>query len=345
MKSVLINEHGGKDVIEYGEIEDPEISEGEVLIEVKAGALNHLDIWVRKGLPGMDLDFPHIPGADAAGIVKDTGERVEDFKEGDHVVVWPGISCGKCEFCRKGEGPMCISYGILGEDTDGVHSELSAVPEENLIKIPEDKEIDWEVAAASPLVFGTSWRMLIERGNLKPSESILVLGASGGVGHASVQIAKYTGAEVYATASTEEKLEKAKELGADYIINYKEEDFDKKIKELTDRRGVDAVVDHIGQQTWKKSLNSLAKGGRILTCGSTTGPTPETQINQIFWNQLKVIGSTMATWSEAKTVLDLVWDGKLKPEIRDVLPMSETGKAHSMLEDRQGFGKVVVTPD
>lgn len=343
MEAVFFEEHGDRDVIKYGEVDDPKIEENEVLLDIKAGGLNHLDIWVRKGLPGLDLDLPHIQGADAAGVVKETGDKVEDFEKGDHVVVWPGISCGKCEFCREGDEAMCVRYGIIGEQTGGLHSELASVSEENLIEIPKD--IDWETAAASPLVFGTSWRMIIERGNIKPGESILVLGASGGVGHTSLQIAKYAGAEVFATGSSEEKLKKAEELGADHTINYKEKDFDEEIKKLTDGRGVDAVVDHIGQQTWKKSLNSLCKGGRILTCGATTGPTPETQVNQIFWNQLEVIGSTMATWSEAKKVLDLVWQGKMKPEIREVVPMSEAARAHQLLEEREGFGKVVLTPD
>ncbi|WP_157533036.1 zinc-binding dehydrogenase, partial [Haloferax profundi] len=219
----------------------------------------------------------------------------------------------------------------------------AAVPEENLVPVPED--VPWEVAGSASLVFQTAWRMLIDRGELRPGEKVLVLGASGGVGHAAVQIADYAGAEVYATASTDEKLEYAKGCGADHVINYEEEDFSKKIYEMTDGRGVDMVVDHIGEATYKQSLRSLTKGGRVVTCGATTGPDPGAGLNFIFWNQLSVIGSTMATPGEADEVLELVWDGTFEPRIRETLPMSEIERAHELIEERQGFGKVVVIPD
>jgi NADPH2:quinone reductase len=217
------------------------------------------------------------------------------------------------------------------------------VPADNLVPVPEG--VDWETAAASPLVFQTAWRMLVDRGDLHPDDTVLVLGASGGVGHAAVQIADHVGATVYATASTDEKLEYAKELGAEEVINYEENDFSDEIRDLTEYRGVDMVVDHIGAATWQDSLASLAKGGRIVTCGATTGGQPETDLNRIFWNQLEVIGSTMGTPGQVDAVLEKVWSGDLEPRIRETLPMSEAARAHEMLENREGFGKVVVVPD
>lgn len=343
MKAVQFSEHGDRSVIEYGNFPDPEPGEGEVLVEIKAAALNHLDIWTRRGLPGLELEMPHIPGSDGAGVVVETGPGATRFEEGDRVAVLAGKGGDHYEFANDGDQTLSPRYHLIGEHIRGVHSEYAALPEKNLTPVPE--HVDWETAAAAPLVFQTAWRMLISRGRLTPGEDVLVLGASGGVGHAAVQIADHAGATVYATASSEEKLEYAKEVGADHVINYEEENFASKIRELTDGRGVDMVVDHIGAQTWQDSLKSLTKGGRLVTCGATTGPNPETDINRIFWNQLEIIGSTMATPSEATEVLDLVWDGAFEPRIRDTLPMSETERAHEMLEEREGFGKVVVIPD
>ncbi len=343
MKAVQFSDHGDRDVIEYGDYEDVEPGRDEVRVEMRAGALNHLDIWTRRGLPGINLEMPHIPGSDGAGVVESTGNGVSRFEPGDRVAVSAGVSCGECEFCRDGDLTLCVNYHIIGEHVRGVHSEYAVVPAENLVAVPE--HVDWETAAAAPLVFQTAWRMLIDRGELEAGESVLVLGASGGVGHAAVQIADYAGAEVYATASSDEKLEYAREIGADHVINYEEENFAAEIRERTGNRGVDMVVDHVGATTWQNSLKSLAKGGRVVTCGATTGPTPETNINRIFWNQLQVIGSTMATPGQVDDVLELVWDGTFEPRIREVFPMSETADAHRLLEEREGFGKVVVIPD
>ncbi|WP_128476451.1 zinc-binding dehydrogenase [Halorussus pelagicus] len=343
MKAVQFSDHGDRSVIDYGEFPDPTPDRGEVLVDVKAGALNHLDVWTRRGLPGLNLDMPHIPGSDGAGIVLEVGEDVTRFEPGDRVALSAGVSCGKCEFCRDGEYTMCVNFHVVGEHVRGVHSERAAIHEDNLVEVPAG--VDFETAAAAPLVFQTAWRMLLNRGDLSPGEDVLVLGASGGVGHAAVQIADYAGANVYATASTDEKLAYAEEVGADHTINYEDDDFAAEIRELTGKRGVDVVVDHVGAATWRDSLSSLAKGGRVLTCGATTGGTPETDINRIFWNQLQVIGSTMANPGEVDDVLELVWDGTFEPRIREVLPMSETARAHEMLEEREGFGKVVVVPD
>jgi NADPH:quinone reductase-like Zn-dependent oxidoreductase len=343
MKAVQFSEHGDADVLEYDEFPDPEIGRGEVLVDVKAAALNHLDVHTRRGMPILDLEYPHIPGSDAAGVVAAVGDDVTRFEPGDRVAVAPGRYCGDCEFCRRGEETMCVNYHIMGEHVRGVHAEQAAVPEENLVPVPEG--VDWEVAGSASLVFQTAWRMLVNRGDLRPGESVLVLGASGGVGHAAVQIADYTGANVFATASSDAKLEHARECGADHVINYEAEDFADRIRELTGRRGVDMVVDHVGEATYPDSLASLAKGGRIVTCGATTGPNPDAGLNRIFWNQLSVIGSTMGTPGEIDAVLDLVWDGTFEPRIREVLPMSEATRAHEMLEEREGFGKVVLKPD
>ncbi|WP_255152321.1 zinc-binding dehydrogenase [Halorarius halobius] len=343
MQAVQYREHGGRDVIEYGEHPEPDPDRNEVLVDIKAGSLNHVDIWTRKGMPIIDLAFPHVPGCDGAGVVREVGEDVTRFEPGDHVAVSAGISCGDCEFCRDGEPTMCVDYHLLGEHVPGVHSERAAVPEQGLVPVPD--HVDWATAAAAPLVFQTAWRMLLGRGDLQPTESVLVLGASGGVGHAAVQIADYVGAEVYATASTDEKLAYAEEVGADHVINYEAENFASAIREQTGKRGVDMVVDHIGAATWHDSIKSLANGGRVVTCGATTGGRPKTDLDRIFWNQLSVIGSSMGDPGEVDDVLELVWSGDLEPRIRAELPMSETARAHEMIENREGFGKVVTRPD
>ena len=343
MQAVRFQGHGDTDVIDYGEVPDPEIGRGDVLVDVRAGGVNHLDVWTRRGMPQLDLEMPHVPGSDGAGVVAGTGADVTRFAEGDRVAVSAGVFCGHCEFCRDGDYPLCTSFHVLGEHVPGVHSEYAAVAADNLVPVPE--HVDWETAAAAPLVFQTAWRMLHTRADVEAGEKVLVLGASGGVGHAAVQIAAHAGADVYATASSEEKLRYAEEIGADHVINYEESDFAGAIRDHTGKRGVDVVVDHVGEATWDSSLKSLAKGGRLVTCGATTGGRPQTHIQRLFWNQLTVLGSTMATPGEVDDVLSLVWDGTFDVRIRDVLPMSETAHAHELLENREGFGKVVVKPD
>jgi len=343
MKAVQFADHGDRDVIEYGEFPEPDPDRGEVLVDVKAGALNHLDVWTRRGMPGIDVEMPHIPGSDAAGVVEAVGEGVTRFEPGDHVAVSAGVSCGNCEFCRNGEESLCVSFHIIGEHVRGVHAEKASVPAENLVPVPDG--VDWEVAGSASLVFQTAWRMLQTRADIEAGEKVLVLGASGGVGHAAVQIADHAGCEVFATASTEEKLAHAEDCGADHVIDYEANDFADEIAALTGKRGVDVVVDHVGEATYPNSLKSMAKGGRLVTCGATTGPNPGAGLNRIFWNQLSVIGSTMATPGEVDDVLELVWDGTFEPRVREVLPMSEAARAHEMIENREGFGKVVVKPD
>ena len=333
MKAIFYEEHGSTDVLQYDEFDDPEVGPEEVLVDIKAGGLNHLDVWTRKGMPSPE-ELPHIPGSDGAGVVSEVGDRV---------VVDPGLYCGECEFCRKGEQSMCVDYKMMGEHVRGVHSELAAVPEDNLITLPED--VDFVTAASAPLVFQTAWRMLMTRVGIDQSDSVLVLGASGGVGHACVQIAANEGCEVFATASSEEKLDLARECGADHLINYEEEDFADAAKELTDGRGVDVVVDHVGEATWDTSLSAAANGGSIVTCGATSGISPETNIPKVFWKQLDILGSTMGTPGEMDEVMAKVFDGTFEPHVREVLPMSEIVRGHEILESREGFGSVVVVPD
>lgn len=343
MEAIKVTEHGGTDGLEYGSVPDPDPAPDEVVVDIKAGALNHLDVWVRRGLPGLGLDLPHVTGSDGAGVVERVGEDVTQYEAGDHVALSAGVSCGECEFCRNGEASLCKTFHIIGEHVPGVHSEYAAIPAENLIPVPD--HVDWETAGSSSLVFQTAWRMLIDRAELSAGEKVLVLGASGGVGHAALQIADYAGAEIYATGSSEQKLEYAREHGADYVCNYEEENFADWILEETGGRGVDVVVEHVGEPTWRDSIKSLVKGGRLVTCGGTAGGAPETDIQRIFWNQLNIMGSTMATPGQVDDVMELVWDGTFEPAIRDVLPMSEAARAHEMLQNREGFGKVVVKPD
>jgi len=340
MKAVVFHEHGGPDVLRYQDMPDPVIGPDEVLIRVKATSVNHLDIWVRRGIPGIKL--PHISGSDVAGVIEQVGERVTDVKPGQRVIANPNISCGRCEYCLQGEDSLCMHYRILGEQVDGGYAELARVPAKNAIPLPE--HVSFEDAAAATLVFMTAWRMLITRAGLRPGEDILILGASGGVGTAAVQIAKLVGARVFVTASTDEKLERLRELGADVLINYKTSEFDKEIKSKTNRRGVDVVVDCVGAETWVKSLRSLAKNGRLVTCGATTGPNPQTDIRYIFWNQLRIIGSTMGSTKELLDVLKLLWAGDLKPVIYRIMPLREAAEAQRLLEERQVFGKVVLVP-
>lgn len=340
MKAVVFHDHGGLEVLRYEEVPDPAVGPDEVLLEVKATSVNHLDIWVRRGIPGIEL--PHISGSDVAGIVAGVGELVDTIHVGQRVIANPNLSCGRCEYCLRGEDSLCVDYQILGEQADGGYAELVRVPARNIIPLPE--HVPFEEAAAAPLTFMTAWRMLISRAELRPGEDVLILGAGGGVASAAIQIAKLVGARVFATASTAEKLGSAKRLGADVTLNYKEVEFHKEIKRLTDRRGVDVVFDSVGAETWLNSIRSLAKDGRLVTCGATSGPNPQTDIRYIFWNQLRIIGSTMASTKELLDVLKLLWAGSLKPVIHKVMPLQEAAEAQRLLEERKVFGKIVLVP-
>lgn len=343
MHAVQFTDHGGRDVITYDTYPDPEPGPTDALIEVEAAAMNHLDLWTRRGLPGLELDMPHVPGSDGAGVVRAVGDDVDTLEPGDRVALLSGVSCGTCEHCRAGRQPLCDRYYIIGEHTQGLEAELAAVPAANLTPVPD--HVDWATAAAAPLVFMTAWRMLMNRARVDPGDAVLVQGATGGVGHAAVQIAALAGATVYATGGTDEKLATVADLGADCVINYETESITSVIKTETDGRGVDVVVDHVGEATWDDSLKCLVKGGTLVTCGATTGAMPETNVNRLFWDQLDILGSTMAALGEAERVLELVWAGQLEPIVRAELPMSEAAEGHRLLEEREGVGKVVLRPD
>src|SRR5262245_3609977 len=342
MKAVLFHAHGGPEVLQYEDAPDPKPGRGEVLLEVKATSINHIDIFLRRGMPGVKVPLPKIAGCDASGIVREVGGDVIGLKNGDRVTINPGISCGHCEFCAAGFGSQCTTYRMVGEHTDGSYAELLKVPAHIVLPIPDS--LTFEAAAAAPLVFLTAWSMLIGKGKLQPGEDVLILGAGAGVGTAAIQIAKLVGCRVIATASSNEKLEKASALGADILINYKKEEFDKRVRDITARRGVDVVVDYIGNDTWVRSLRSARKGGLVLTCGATTGFAPQTDLRHIFYRQVQVLGSTMGSHKEFLDVMKCIFRGQLKPVIDQVLPLQEAARGHELIESRQVFGKIVLTP-
>ncbi|MCS7263243.1 MAG: zinc-binding dehydrogenase [Armatimonadetes bacterium] len=342
MKASAIVAHGGFEGLRYIDLPDPQPSQKEVVIRVCACALNHLDIWLRKGIPAYRLELPHVPGSDVAGEVVAVGDGVTNVKVGDKVIVNPNLTCGECEWCRMGEDSMCDSFGIFGAKCWGGYAEYAKVPARNLIPMPEN--LTFEQAAAFPLTFLTAWHMLITRAGLKPSERVLVVAAGSGVGVAAIQIAKLAGAFVIATAGTDEKCERAKALGADAVINHSRENIAERVKILTDGRGVDLVFEHVGHEVFERCLASLAKGGRLVTCGATTRPTASFDIRFLFSRQLSIIGSMMGRTSELLTIVRLVSEGKLKPVIDKTFPLSEAVKAQEVLESRNFFGKLVLVP-
>jgi NADPH:quinone reductase-like Zn-dependent oxidoreductase len=342
MKAVVFEQHGGPEVLKYKDVPDPKPQRGEVLIEVKATSINHIDVFLRRGMPGIKVPMPKIVGSDAAGIIRELGPDVSGLTAGQRVTINPGISCGHCEFCAAGFGSQCLTYRMVGENTDGAYSQFVTVPAHIVLPIPES--LSFEEAAAAPLVFLTAWSMMVTKGNIRSGEDTLILGAGAGVGTAAIQIAKLVGCRVFATASTNEKLDRARKLGADFLINYKTEEFDKKIRELTNRRGVDVVVDYIGADTWVQSLRSARRGGRVLTCGATTGFAPQTDLRQIFFRQLQVIGSTMGSHRDFLDVMKCIFRGQLRPVIDRVLPLAEARRGHELIEERYVFGKVVLVP-
>ena len=342
MKAVIMKEHGSEDVLELAEMPDPEIAENEVLIRIKACALNHLDLWVRGGLPGIEFPMPHILGSDISGVIARVGKLVKNTREGDEVLLSPGLSCMHCEECLKGRDNLCAKYSIIGYRTPGGYAEYIKVPSVNVIPKPEN--ISFEEAASIPLVYVTAWHMLIDRINLRAGETVLVHAAGSGVGSAAIQIGRLLGARVIATASSAEKLEKAKELGADEVINYTEADFLEEVKRLTGKRGVDVVFEHTGEATWAKSIRSLARGGRLVTCGATSGPKGDLDIRLLFSKQISLHGSYMGSKHELLEVMKFVKEGKLKGVIDRVLPLEKAADAHRALKERAQFGKVVLAP-
>ena len=343
MQALQFADHGGPSVLEYDKYPDPTLGDGDVRLEIEATALNYLDIWAREGDHGISLPTPHVPGSDGVGRVIEVGENVERFKIGDRAVLHAAVSCGTCEYCRDGQESMCVDYHVIGAHRQGVHAEYAAVPAENLLPVPDS--VPAETAAAAPLIFETAWRQLLTRGRVSPGEDILVYGASGGLGHAALQIVKHAGATAYAVGSSEEKLAFAESYGADHTIDYTKSDVADTVRSMTDRRGVDAVFDHVGAATWPSSLESLAKGGRLFACGVTEGTHAEVDINRVFYNQLEIIGSTMANPGEADDVLNLVWSDAIEPHVDQTFPMSEAETAYRLLESGDCMGKIVLVPD
>ena len=343
MKAVIFRRHGGPDVLEYADVPDPLLEDGEgVLVRVKACALNHLDIWIRQGIPAYQIALPHICGCDVAGVVERIGKGVTGIRIGDPVVLSPGLSCGHCPWCRGGNETLCGSYGIRGAASDGGYAELTIARAADIIPLPQG--LSFEEAAAFPLVFLTAWHMLVARARLQAGETVLVHAAGGGVGHAAVQIAKYLKATVYATVGSDAKIAKAKALGADDVINYQRASFEERVKTFTRGRGVDVVLEHIGPQTWEGSLRVLAKGGRLVTCGATTGPTVALDLRYVFSRQLAILGSMMGTRAELRQVTQLIGERTLRPSVDAVFPLREARAAQERMASRNVFGKLVLVP-
>ena len=342
MKAVVFHEHGGTHVLRYTDVTEPRIHPNEVLVRVRACALNHLDLWVRRGIPGVPIPLPHISGSDISGEIAKVGDLVKRVHVGQRVLLAPGVSCGQCEHCSAGDDNLCRQYTLLGYMLDGGCAEFVRAPEANAIPIPEN--LSFEEAAAVPLVFLTAWHMLITRAQLRPSEDVLVIGGGSGVGSAAIQIAKLIGARVIATVGTEEKAKKAKELGADDVILHSKQKIHEEVKRLTNRRGVGVVFEHVGEATWDQSMASLAAGGRLVTCGATTGFNAKIDIRFLFTRNLSILGSYMGSRAELYDVLSLVARGKLHAVIDRVLPLARCAEAHAAMESREHFGKIVLTP-
>src|ERR1022692_1656273 len=341
MKAARIHQHGDPEVLVYEDVPEPNIKANQILIRVLACALNHLDLFVRAGIPGMKFPMPHILGSDIAGEVVATGELCQRVQPGWRVLLSPGQSCRQCEQCLLGNDNFCRRFTMFGYGIDGGNAELLAAPEYSAIQIPDD--MSFESAAATPLVFLPAWHMLMARAKLQPGEDVLVLAASSGVGSAAIQIAKLFQCRVIATAGGESKLAKARELGADYAIDHYGQDISAEVRKLTGKRGVDVVVEHVGVATWPKSLESLALGGRLVTCGATTGFDARVDLRFLFSKQWSLLGSFMGTMAELHQVLKFVFSGQLRPVVDSVYPLSEIRAAHERLESKAQFGKVVVT--
>ncbi len=372
MKAIRIHQHGGPEVLKIEELPTPKLAAAQVLVKIHAAAMNHMDLWVRNGMPGVKLPLPMILGCEGSGVVVEVGSGVKKIKKGDEVVINPIVSCGQCDRCLEGNDHFCPKFGLLGETEDGVDSEFRAVFERRLI--PKPKYVSFEEAAAVPVTFLTAWHMLVDKcqwggsggaretlrtvtacGGTQPKVSrsdrtrstatVLVIAASSGVGSAAVQIAKLFGATVIATAGSDEKLSHAKELGADYLINHTTQSISKEVKKFTEGRGADIVFEHVGKATWNESLRSLAFNGKIVTCGATTGGDVGVNLVHLFIKHQQILGSTMGPSATLSKIFDLVAQKKLRPVIDKVYKFSEVQGAHRRLEGREQFGKIVLAPD
>lgn len=342
MKAVVLRSHGGPELLTVEDLPEPGAGPGQVRVRVGAVALNHLDVWVRKGLPHLALEYPFLLGADVAGTIDQVGAGVTGVAVGDEIVVNPGHSCGRCRECLSGRDNLCRHYQLMGEDRPGGYAEKIVVPAQNVV--PRPPSITVEQAAALPVTFLTAWQMLTRKAPVKPGDDVLVMAAGSGVGVAAVQIAKLHGARVIATASSDDKLARARELGADETINHKTQDLVAEVKRLTGKRGVDIVFEHVGAEVWPKVILAAARNGRIVTCGATSGFDARTDLRHVFFRQLEILGSTMGSKGDLFPILEQVARGRLRAVVDRVMPLVEAQAAHRLLESRAHFGKIVLKP-
>lgn len=350
MKALVLKGHGDLSQVAIAEVPAPEVrAPWDVRVRLRAAALNHLDLWTVRGLPGLSLRFPHVLGGDGAGVVEAVGSGVTRVKPGDAVLFNPGISCYRCEWCLAGEHSLCVQYQLLGEHLPGTLAEFVVIPEPNIFAIPRlpapHSPLSFPEAAAFSLVTLTAWRMLMTRARLRPGETVLVWGVGGGVSSTALRIAKLAGAFVIATSSSDAKLEKAQDLGADVTVNHGAVDVGKEVRRLTERRGVDVIVENVGQATWEQSLRMLARGGRLVTCGATTGPNVSVDVRRLFWHQWDILGSTMGNAEEYREIVRLLGQGHLRPVVDSVFAFGQARRAFERLEAGEHLGKIVVEID
>ncbi len=347
MRALVMLGHGDLSRLVLETVPKPEIRRPrEVLVRLSAAALNHLDLWTLGGLPGLSLTFPHVLGADGAGVVEAVGDGVRAVRPGDKVMINPGIACYACEYCDQGEHSLCLEYRLLGEHLPGTLAEYIVVPEQNVAVIPEPPEphppITWREAAAFSLVTLTAWRMLMTRARLRPGEVVLIWGIGGGVSSAALKIAKLAGAFVIVTSSSDDKLATALSLGADVALNHREVDVAKEVRALTGKRGANVVVENVGEATWEQSLRALAKQGRLVTCGATTGAEVVTDVRRMFWNQYTLMGSTMGNLAEYREIVRLLGQGHLRPLVDSAFPIDRAVEAFERLKGGSQMGKIVI---
>jgi NADPH:quinone reductase-like Zn-dependent oxidoreductase len=337
MKAVRFHQHGGPDVLRFEDAPDPQPTSGRAIVRVRACALNHLDLWERRGIERVSLPLPHISGSDVAGEVVSVDDG--SIAPGTRVMLQPGVRCGDCPSCRSGRDNHCVRYDLLGFQSDGGYAEMISTPLDNLIPIPA--HVDFITAAAFPLTFLTAWHMLVTRANLSEYDTVLVLAGGSGVGQAAIQLARVFGARVFAT-SAPEKMDRTRALGAEAVFDHYAGDYAKEVKRATAGRGADVVVEHVGEATWDRSVRALANGGRLVTCGATTGHRGAMDLRHLFARQLSLLGSYMGTFAELREAASLLFDGRVRPVIDQVFPLAAAADAQRRLEDKEQFGKIVL---
>ena len=341
MKAIRIHEHGGPEVLTIDEISRPEPQEDEALIKVHTASLNHLDLWARRGLPGISL--PLIPGSDAAGTIISLGksrQEKNDWRQGDEVIMIPFRSCGQCRYCQSGEEQLCRQFHIAGENMAGTMAEFITVPVSYLLRRPQN--LNWPQSAAFPLAFLTAWHMLAEKVKIEPDSTVFIWGASSGIGHAAIQIARHFGATIITTAGDERKAKFARDCGADHVINYKNDDIAAHVREITSGHGADIIFEHVGQQSWQQSMKILARNGKIVTCGATTGAVVRIDLRHLFIKHQQIIGSTMGNRRDLLKLIDLIGQGQIHPHVDKVFKYSDIQAAHEYMEQGKHLGKVVI---